>query len=59
MSSEQKDGVGAVKAWMRKHQYSTAGGDNIGFLLLELVTQVQEKTLADAMLAARKEPRDE
>lgn len=40
--------VASVKAWMTKHNYSTGGGDNIGYLLANLETQVWDRVRAYA-----------
>ena len=39
--------VKAVKAWMIRNGYSTGGGDNIGYVLANLESQIWERVRAD------------
>ena len=43
MTKGEDNAVAIVKAWIVKHGYSTGGGDNIGYLLTNLESQMWER----------------
>lgn len=48
VADESKEAVAVVKRWMVKRGYSTGGGDNIGYLLANLESQMWERVRSAA-----------